>query len=308
MTTQARLALGIDALDDTYDALLSSDVHAAMGRLRLTLQGLRMHLPPDDWTAVGEQARQHPLHELLLESPFTRRAYTKPRGYAGDAGLMDLIYGFAPEVEGLSPLGAMLYAYEFDSPCFRSVRSRRAILAREIDEVARHRPGACVLSVASGHLRELEWSRAACSGTVSITAVDQDPESLDFVSRRYASYGIQSVSATIGDLLRRPLRFAGLDLVYAAGLYDYLPADVGRTLTFALFRMLRPGGRLLIANFTPSTHDAAFMEAIMDWHLIYRTAEAVRALTDSIPQHEISGVNQFRDENEHVTYLRLSKR
>ena len=68
----------------------------------------------------------------------------------------------------------MLYGYEFDSPCFQSVRTRRAVLAREIDAVAARRPGAHVLAVASGHLREIEWSRAARSGAVTITAIDQD--------------------------------------------------------------------------------------------------------------------------------------
>jgi len=68
----------------------------------------------------------------------------------------------------------MLYGYEFDSRCFQSVRTRRAVLAREIDAVAARRPGAHVLAVASGHLREIEWSRAARSGAVTITAIDQD--------------------------------------------------------------------------------------------------------------------------------------
>jgi extracellular factor (EF) 3-hydroxypalmitic acid methyl ester biosynthesis protein len=308
MTTHVGLATSTDILDDTYDALLNSDVHAAMDRLRATLQSLRAHLSPREWQAVGEQARRHPVHELLLESPFTRRAYSKPRGYAGDAGLMDLIYGVGDGVDALSPLGAMLYAYEFDSPCFRSVRSRRAILAREIDQVAAIRPNARVLSVAAGHLREIEWSRAARTRRVSITAVDQDRESLDFVTGRYAGYGVAGTPATVGDLLRRSVRFSDLDLAYAAGLYDYLDADVGRALTTALFRMLRSGGRLLIANFTPSTRDAAFMEAIMDWHLVYRRSEEVRALTASVPHGDIATVEQFGDDNDHVTYLRLGKR
>jgi hypothetical protein len=101
---------------------------------------------------------------LLLQSPFTRRAYEKPRGYAGDAVLMDLIYGIAPPGDDLSPLGGLLYGYEFDSPCFQSVRTRRAILACELDKVATGRPHVRVLSVSSGHLREIEWSCAARCG------------------------------------------------------------------------------------------------------------------------------------------------
>src|SRR5688572_8814180 len=278
-----------------------------MGTLRTSLRELRSLLRPCDWTLIGEQARRHPLHTLLLESPFTRRAYEKPRGYAGDAVLMDLIYGMTPPA-GLSPLGGMLYGYEFDSPCFQSVRTRRAILAREIDSVAAARPGARVLSVASGHLREIEWSRAARSGGVDITAVDQDRDSLACIERDYQRYPVSTVAATIGDLLRRSVRFAGVDLAYAAGLYDYLEDDLARTLTAALFRTLGAGGRLLIANFTPATHDAAFMETFMDWRLIYRTPEVVRSLAGSIPPADIAAIEQFCDENRHVTYLRVVKR
>jgi extracellular factor (EF) 3-hydroxypalmitic acid methyl ester biosynthesis protein len=70
-----------------------------------------------------------------------------------------------PASDSLSPLGGMLY--EFDSLCFQSVRSRRAVLARKIDHIVARRPRARVLSVACGHLREIEWSRAAPQGDVS---------------------------------------------------------------------------------------------------------------------------------------------
>ena len=208
-----------EIFDRTYDAILEGNLHQAMGSLRWSLRRLRDQLPRAEWQTLGEQARRHPLHALLLESPFTRRAYEKPRGYAGDAVLMDLIYGFA-QAGDLSPTGGLLYGYEFDSPCFQSVRVRRAILAREIDRVAAARPRARILSVASGHLREIEWSRAAREGAVAITAVDQDRDSLDCIERDYRRYSVATFPASIGDLLRRTVRLTDVDRAYAAGLYD----------------------------------------------------------------------------------------
>jgi extracellular factor (EF) 3-hydroxypalmitic acid methyl ester biosynthesis protein len=308
MTTLARLPATTEVLDTTRDAITAGHVHQAMAGLRRSLRELRSTLPPADWALVGEQVRRHPLHELLLESPFTRRAFEKPRGYAGDAVLMDLIYGKAHPGDDLSPLGGMLYGYEFDSPCFQSVRTRRAFLAREIDSVAAIRPHPRVLSVASGHLREIEWSSAARAGTVEITAIDQDRDSLACIEQQYGRYRVSTRPATIGDLLRRTVRFENQDLVYAAGLYDYLEDDLARTLTTALFGALGPGGRLLIANFTPDTYDAAFMESIMDWRLIYRSPEDVRALADGIAPAEVASIEQFADENRHVTYMRVVRR
>jgi len=297
-----------DIFDSTHTTIVDGDVHGAMGQLRRSLHELRSHLQADDWRLLGREAREHPLHEVLLESPFTRRAYDKPRGYAGDAVLMDLIYGMTAPHGQLSALGGMLYGYEFDSPCFQSVRARRAILAREIDQVAALAPGGRVLSVASGHLREIEWSRAARAGAVEITALDQDRESLECVGRDYKRYRVGTRAASIGDLLRRSVDLPRFDLVYAAGLYDYLERELARTLTTALFQLLAPGGRLLIANFTPTTYDAAFMETFMDWHLVYRTADEVRALASGVPRTAVAALEQFCDENQHVTYMRLVKR
>jgi SAM-dependent methyltransferase len=308
MTMAEQPAAGAEIFDLAHDEILDGNLHEGMATLRRSLRGLREQLPHEAWQTIAERARAHPLHALLLESPFTRRAYEKPRGYAGDAVLMDLIYGVNPAGSDLSPLGGLLYGYEFDSPCFHSVRTRRAILAREIDSIAAVRPRARVLSVASGHLREIEWSRAARSGGVAITALDQDRDSLACIERDYSRYAVATQSASIGDLLRRTVRLADIDLAYAAGLYDYLEDDLARTLTASLFRMLRPGGRLLIANFTPATHDAAFMEAFMDWRLIYRTPPETRALAGSIPAAAVADVEQFGDDNGHVTYLRLVKR
>ena len=295
-------------LDRTRDALLNTDVYAGMDALRACLRRQREQLRPDDWAALGAEARRHPLHTLLLESPVTHRAFLKPRGYAGDAVLMDLMYGTAAPGRDVSPLGGMLYGYEFDSPCCQSVRLRRAILARELDDVAAERPGALVLSVACGHLREIEWSRAARDGRITVTALDQDRESLSVIEREYGRYGVCTVPGTVGDVLRRATRFRDLDLVYASGLFDYLQQPLARALADAMFRMLAPGGRLLIANFTPDTSDAAWMETFMDWQLVYRDEEQMRALTDSIAPADIAGLEQFRDDNDNITYLRLVRR
>jgi extracellular factor (EF) 3-hydroxypalmitic acid methyl ester biosynthesis protein len=294
--------------DLAHEALVEGDIPSALGTLRRALRESRSRLPPEEWAAFGDHARRHPLHQLLLESPFTRRAYEKPRGYAGDAGLMDLIYGLPPADGELSPLGGMLYGYEFDSPCFQSVRTRRAVLAREIDTVAAATRNARVLAVASGHLREIEWSRAARARSVHITALDQDRHSLACIERDYGGrYPVGTLAATIGDVLRRSVRIPDVDLAYAAGLYDYLADDLARALTATLFRMLARGGRLLIANFTPATHDAAFMETFMDWRLVYRTAAEVRSLADGIDPEEIASLDVFSDENHHVAYMRVVK-
>src|SRR4051794_26007505 len=48
---------------------------------------------PAGWPAFARGCLDHPLRNLLHEDPFTFRAFSKPRGYAGDAVMMDYIYG-----------------------------------------------------------------------------------------------------------------------------------------------------------------------------------------------------------------------
>jgi hypothetical protein len=50
------------------------------------------------------------------------------------------------------------------------------------------------------------------------------------------------------------------------------------------------------------------MEAIMDWHLVYRTPQGVRALTRSIPADDLEAVDQFCDDQGQIAYLRARKR
>jgi hypothetical protein len=59
-------------------------------------------------------------------------------------------------------------------------------------------------------------------------------------------------------------KFSGMDLVYAAGLYDYFQLSLAQKLTALPFEMLRAGGRLLVANFHPSLVDIGYMETAMN--------------------------------------------
>ena len=127
----------------------------------------------------------HPIQKRLHESPFSRRAYLKPRGYPGDAVTIDYTYGLNP-LDRASGFGRALYEWEYDSACCRSVRSRRDFTARGIDETALATPRARVLSVACGHLREASESHAVREGMLGeFIALDQDSDSLAVVAAEY---------------------------------------------------------------------------------------------------------------------------
>ncbi|MCL4819162.1 MAG: methyltransferase domain-containing protein [Vicinamibacteria bacterium] len=260
-------------------------------------------VPWEDRVAL---VRRHPILSLAQEDPFTRRAYTKPRGYAGDAVLIDHIYGSAqPEFQ--RPLGRAINRYTTASPATRAVRFRRQILAELIDRASAEGHGHCrVLALACGHLRELELSVAIRRGdAVEVVGLDQDADSLGVAREAGQRLGcrMETHAASIRAVLKRSLDLRDFDLVYAAGLFDYLEDNVAAALVSRMLEAVRPGGRVLIANFVPDIPDVGYMEACMDWFLKYRTESQLRSLLDDLPAELKGPIRTFHDPDENLAFL-----
>ena len=131
------------------------------------------------------------------------------------------------------------------------------------------------MSLACGHIRELADSALWKSSCGELVALDQDQESLAVVRGTYPDR-VVPVCRPIRDYLSGQLDLGSFDLIYAAGLLDYLHDGALQRLLSASIDRLNPGGRLLVANFTPQIRDSGYMEAIMDWFLVYRTADELR--------------------------------
>ena len=127
-------------LDLTYQNLFDSnaDINRVGQSLDALFGGLhwqKSYCTDEEWQACVRQCREHRLLRMIHEDPFTGRAFQKPRGYAGDAELIDLIYGpeerwAKPEA---SPLGMSLYHYTSGAPAAEGVRARRGFIADLID-------------------------------------------------------------------------------------------------------------------------------------------------------------------------------
>ncbi|OQY11022.1 MAG: hypothetical protein B6I30_07785 [Desulfobacteraceae bacterium 4572_187] len=105
------------------------------------------------------------------------------------------------------------------------------------------------------------------------------------------------------------------DLVYSAGLYDYIRTfenkEKGATaLTRNLFQLLKPGGTLLIGNFSPKNPlDLRFsMELLYDWILIYRDEKEMYGLADGITEGEIAEVTLLEEPLGINYFLKIVKR
>jgi SAM-dependent methyltransferase len=235
------------------------------------LEQLRMVSTPDAWRTAVTTARAHPTHAVLEEDPYIKRARLKPCGHAGDAETIDYVYrrrAPGPEVTGR---GRDIHGVTTSLPIASAMRVRLGVVAAAISATLAATPGAVVLSVACGHMRELHDLPAQALKGATIIGIDQDVETTHRLTTLHADAGVQAHRLGIGNLIKGEGQLPPADLIYASGLFDHLDEHVTMALLRALIPRLRPGGRLLIANLTPANTERAFMEAVMDWWMIYRT-------------------------------------
>jgi extracellular factor (EF) 3-hydroxypalmitic acid methyl ester biosynthesis protein len=250
----------------------------------------------------------HPVRHLVHQCPFTHHAFAKPRGYPGDAILLDHIYGLAAE-NGVphDPMSAGVYGYTTNGPAPRAVRYRRQFIADMVHEVVRSNSAARILAIAAGHLREANLVKPNGS-RFEWLALDQDEDSLRTVTKEYAHLGVTAIHQNIRRFITGRSKLGKFDLIYAAGLYDYLADDVAKRLLRAMIDAANPGARVMIANFMPDIADVGYMESYMAWRLLYRSPDDLAALVASLDQTAIENVEISTDPDENIAFAVLKLR
>jgi hypothetical protein len=277
---------------------------------------------------VGQAYASSILMPLLAACPMHRRAYEKPLGYAGDYRLMELY--FAQDIgDGL--FGRFLYTVTKQYTLVRAVIGREQLMRRAVHEAVR-RPGmgpVRILALAAGpaiELRRFIQEASLLSRPVELILLDQDRGALEAAHRHLTRlllethHGMQPISVrclhfSVRQLLKPQTHedvqvvnetLDNLDLVYSAGLYDYLPQPVASRLTQLTYSKLRPGGRLFHGNLIEAPDTTWVMEYVLGWPLVYRTPQTMLALADGLePRAKALGV--VRDETGSAIFLDATK-
>ena len=254
----------------------------------------------------------------FLPGPLWRRGYEKPLGYPGDYEMMNSIY--ARRWEGETAFAKLLHRVSLDvGEC---ISARMAHMEQAIVEAVAAKPGndpVRIASVGCGPAQEVEnylriKSRPRC---VEFTLIDQDEKALSCAySRTYPEVvrlrgeaEVRCLHVSFSQIMRTGAYFDKLppqDLIYTAGLTDYLSAKRARALVTDLYGRLTPGGRLIVANMGKAPQGTLWpLEFICDWSLSYRDEEEMRGLAaDFSPAVvELSGT----DPTGPVRLLRLFK-
>lgn len=310
----AAVVQGRAILDQAYEDIDGPrGADDGMDRLVLGLKSLRQRASPRSWEVFCRtECIGHPVRYLVHQDPITERAFFKPRGYPGDPVLMDLFYGGAGAaryVDDATALGRRIYQYTSAAPAARALRRRKELLATMIDRVSDNSTSRHIMTLGCGHLREAEMSSAVKERRVErFLAVDRDPDSLSVVREKFGPLGIETQSGSVNELIDGADELGKFDMVYAAGPYDHLNRWLATRLTTALFRAVREGGLLLVTNFVHGVKDAGYMEAFMDWHLNFRSATDMFALTSTLPEDEISDRRTFAEDSGGIVFLAVRRK
>jgi SAM-dependent methyltransferase len=289
------------------------DPAAIVHRANAALHKLRDKSHPAVWQAMIPVAQNHPVSEFFHQDPFVRWSFEKPRGYSGDAHLLDFIYGHpsvAKELASASSVGNALYGYTYYAPSAAAVRERRDLLAMHVDGIAAARgPEMEILAIAGGHLREASRSTALKKGQIKRwVALDQDPLSVGSITRDFAGMPVEAMDGSVRGLLTNAYKLGRFDFVYAAGLYDYLPHKVAVRLTQSCLQLLKPDGIFLFANFSPEMTDDGFLETFMNWALLQRSEEDMWAIINASVDRNSVEASVYFGSNRNIVYAVLRKR
>ncbi|MCC7376270.1 MAG: class I SAM-dependent methyltransferase [Verrucomicrobiales bacterium] len=236
------------------------------------------------------------IHPLVMCSPFVYRTFHKPLGYAGDYEMVNMI--LREPHEGATLFAKLVNALFLQNPPAQAHRNRihhlRRRLVEETTRMAAKGKRARIFNLGCGPAREVQLfiTEDEVSNHADFTLADFNSETLGFAraqledlrGRHGRTTGMEFVEKSIHQLLKESLRATegdlagGFDMVYCAGLFDYVSDRVCRRLTELFYQMLAPGGLLLVTNVDASKPFRHSMDYLLEWHLIFRNRQQMSTL------------------------------
>lgn len=233
------------------------------------------------------------IYPFFMRSRFAERSYFKPKGYAGDFLMIEMLYH--NQADGDGRIGKMVDSWCLDTATARAVRGRRKLLKQLLHKFCDLRKGSSdpirILNLGCGANRELFDFLKDCDYTEKIeaTCVDTDKDALLFTNQRVNRFHHRASIRLLDDNVARwavgrsRYQYHQQDVIYSSGLTDYFGTRTFRALATRCYDHLKPGGVLIIGNFGPANPHKTFMDSIIRWRLIHRSEEELKALFEGTP-------------------------
>ena len=292
-------------LQDLQPLLAQGCYVPALDGLRKGLTQIRSASTAAEWhtycaqTLYGPSFVQHPVSRLLKEGVLCAGS-----GLIHEPLILDAIYRQDDAPRLLSATSDAVRSWELALGFCVSLRARHAFFARELNDLSPTLRALRILAVGCGHLREV--ASALNLGRLheaEIVAFDRDRACLDLIQREFEHPGLRTVSGSLRQFVADSA-LGTFDFIYVPTLFDTLSEARVQSLLGSLLSLLKPGGRLLAANFTPDLTDAAYLEACLDWWPFYREEEDFAVMLNQT-SNQLRGQALFRDDSGGSVFLDL---
>jgi len=272
---------------DADETAISQECMAIMDDLNTCLQSFN----PPEAQKEAEYAWGYLFKELfpyVMRSRMAERAYYKPKGYAGDFMMMEMIYDDQPSGDG--KLGALLDRWFLRSSAAEAVRGRRQLMASQLARLTSARlcetENVRIMNLACGPNRELFDFLSDCEYADAIEAlcIDIDADALQYTNKQvntfhhHATIRLMRENLVKWALGRIRHSFDAQDIIYSAGLMDYLNDKMFVKMIDRCHTQLKPGGVLVLGNFGLDNPNRNIMDHLLHWSLIYRDEDTLRDL------------------------------
>jgi SAM-dependent methyltransferase len=202
----------------------------------------------------------------------------KPYGYAGDFEMIDRIYQYSLTA---NPRTRRWDEYFQSRGACEAVRNRKEYFLKLLaSERRRLGDEFRVLNVGSGPARDvLEFFHGPGSGSeITFDCVDMDANAIEYA--RSLCVGVANQVAFHRANIFKWRTSASYELVWSAGLFDYLDDNAFVALIRHMSSFLSKSGRLVIGNFSPENPTRDYME-FGEWNLKHRSKEELLHLAES---------------------------
>lgn len=257
------------------------------------------------------------IFHFILESEFLKRTNLRPKGYAGDSVMMEMIY--QNEYVGKSSFGKILHKHPIETRAADAVRNRRIYIHKIINQKMENSnlEDFKILSVACGPAWEVAdfFLTSPYREYAKFYLLDQDEDALAEAKRRIGAIEkgrylrqCEFVHESVRTILKNKnpaITLGKFDFIYSMGLYDYLAVAVAKVLTDKLYSMLKTDGLLIIGNYHEKNETRKYMEYIMDWVLYYRDEQDMLELTENLSQP--SSIDIEFEESQNQMFMKIVK-
>lgn len=275
-------------------SLYTEDIHRLFEKFKAITEKLDF-----DSTIIHKRYFRCNFHPLVIGTPFVNRGFTKPLGHAGDYGLMVMLYDYADM--GGNLFEKFFHRFCCNEPAAVANKNRVEYLGNLISEAYLEKGKSLddfkVTSIACGPAREIEIFLSDVNSNrtapITVVCVDQEEQALAHAQSQLKPFSKTSnrtkimfyqEDAILSLIKGKELcnQIADSQLIISAGLFDYLSDRVASRLVETMYKLLAPGGTLLVGNVSTTNPDRFSMDYFAEWNLILRNS---RDMMNLLPLH-----------------------